>query len=425
MTTMDYRIFPPEDLFEITIELPPSKSMAVRAIALAYLAGDMSAVAALADTCDDCRRLYSILSAGLPTDGSTIDCGDAGTAMRFVTALAASTPGCECVLTGNERMLCRPIGPLVDTLRSLGADIEYLGTERFPPLKVVGSKLRGGEAAIDATVSSQFVSALMMAAPAMTQPLTLHLEGNPQSLPYITMTAEMMSQAGIAAEVDRDTVTVATGAYKAHHFAIERDWSAAAFWYEIVAITAGWVTLPGLHDHSLQADRAIVPLFDCLGASTEFGDEGAELSANPDLNGRLEADMLDMPDAVLPLAVTAATIGVPFRLSGVGALHDKECDRLEALTTEMRKLGIVFEQDNYGTVIQWDGSRFPVNELPVFDCHGDHRLAMALAPIATFVPGIVITGAEAVSKSYPEFWTDFQRAGFTLLDPAIGAQQES
>lgn len=421
---MDYRIFPPEDLFEISIELPPSKSMAVRTIAIAYLAGDISAAAALADVCGDTRRLFDILAAGLPADGIVLDCGDAGTAMRFLTAIAAATPACSCVLTGSPRMLQRPIGPLVDTLRSLGANIEYTGQEGCPPLKISGTQLKGGEATIDASVSSQFVSALMLAAPLMAQPLTLNLQGHTQSLPYITMTAEMMQRAGVPADVDRDKVTVAAGKYGIPSLATERDWSAAAFWYEIVAITAAWVTLPGLTLPSLQADSAIVPLFDCLGASTEFTDEGAELSANPDLNGRLEADMSDMPDAVLPLAVTAATVGIPFRLSGVGALHHKECDRIAALITEMRKLGLEIEEDNYGTVIQWDGRRFPVTELPVFDCHGDHRLAMALAPVATFVPGIVITDAEAVAKSYPDFWTDFQRAGFSLIDPAIGLGEE-
>ena len=178
------------------------------------------------------------------------------------------------------------------------------------------------------------------------------------------------------------------------------------------------MTLTGISDSSLQGDKEVAPLFERLGVLTEYTDEGVELSATPDLYSRLEADLTDMPDAVPALAVTACLIGVPFRLSGVGALHHKECDRLEALKAELAKLGCILETENYGTVLTWDGRRVPVMSMPEFDTYADHRMAMALAPVSVFIPGIVVRNADVVSKSYPKFWEQLEAAGFTLADPS-------
>ena len=418
---MDYRIFPPEEILETTVALPASKSLLTRAMIMNHVGGRRAdeGLADAADVCDDTRTLRTILADGLPTDGATVDVGPAGTAMRFLCALCAATVGTDCVLTGTERMQQRPIGPLVETLRALGAEVEYTGREGFPPLHIRGCKLRGGELEVDAAVSSQYISALMMVAPLMAAPLTLKLRGNVQSLPYIQMTAAMMSRRGVETDVDRDTVAVGPGQYtRPADDALEPDWSAAAFWYEIAALSAGWVTLTGLRDDSLQGDRHSAPLFERLGVLTEFTDEGAELSSTPDLYSHLDADMSDMPDAVPALAVTACLAGIRFELTGVGALHHKESDRLEALVTELGKLGAQLEIEGYGTVLKWDGSRRPVRELPEFDTYGDHRMAMALAPVAIFVPGIVVRDVEVVNKSYPGFWDALRQAGFTLADPS-------
>lgn len=418
---MDYRIFPPEEILETTVALPASKSLIARAMIMNYVGGRAAdtGLGDAADVCDDTRTLGAILAAGLPTDGATVDVGPAGTAMRFLCALCAATVGTDCLLTGCDRMLHRPIGPLVDALRALGAEVEYAGEEGFPPLRIHGRKLAGGELEVDAAVSSQYISALMMVAPLMAAPLTLKLRGNVQSLPYIQMTADMMCHRGVEAEVDRDSVIIAAGNYtRMSDDALEPDWSAAAFWYEIAALTAGWVTLTGLRDDSLQGDRQTVGLFERLGVITEFTDEGAELSSTPDLYSHLDADLSDMPDAVPALAVTACLAGIRFELTGVGALHHKESDRLEALVAELAKLGARLEIESYGTVLKWDGTRRPIHEMPVFDTHGDHRMAMALAPVAVFVPGIVVRDVEVVNKSYPEFWNHLRAAGFTLADPA-------
>ena len=346
--------------------------------------------------------------------------------MRFMCALCAATEGADCLLTGSERMLRRPIGPLVETLRSLGADIAYEGADGFPPLRIKGRRLTGGEAEIDGGTSSQFISALMMVAPLMSAPLKIRLLGDVSSRPYIAMTAEMMRRRGVDVEMDHDSVTVpcAPYRYRSPEDDDEADWSAAAFWYEIAALTAGWVTIPGLRQRSLQGDSASAELFERLGVLTEYGDEGAELSATPDLYSRFDADLSDMPDAVPALAVTAAMAGIPFRISGIGSLHDKECDRIEALIAELAKLGMLAETEEYGTVLSWDGSRRPISELPVFDTYGDHRMAMALAPVAVFVPGIVIRDAGVVAKSYPGFWDDLRRAGFTVEDAEEASAEE-
>ena len=259
---MDYRIFPPEEILETTVALPASKSLLTRAMIMNHVGGRRAdeGLADAADVCDDTRTLSTILAAGLPTDGATVDVGPAGTAMRFLCALCAATVGTDCMLTGTERMQQRPIGPLVEALRALGAEVEYTGREGFPPLHIRGRKLCGGELEVDAAVSSQYISALMMVAPLMAAPLTLKLRGNVQSLPYIQMTAAMMSRRGVETDVDRDTVAVGPGHYThPADDALEPDWSAAAFWYEIAALSAGWVTLPGLRDDSLQGDRHSAP----------------------------------------------------------------------------------------------------------------------------------------------------------------------
>jgi len=410
---MDFRILPPDGIIETTVTLPPSKSINARAIVMAHLAGKSEAPVACADT----ETLAAIFDSA-KLEG-TVDVGPAGTAMRFLTAVAAATPGTSCTITGSERMLKRPIGPLVDALRELGADITYKGEDGFPPLHIKGRRLSGGSIAIDASVSSQFISALMMVSPLMGAPLEIEMKGIVGSLPYIKMTAEMMRHRGVRVEVEPLKIYVDNTPYRAAKADdAEPDWSAAAFWYEIAALSAGWVTLSGMCNNSIQGDSEEAALFEKLGVITEFTDEGAELSATPELFNRLNADMSGMPDAVPALAVTACMVGVPFRFSGVGALHHKECDRLEALVAELAKLGFLLDIDAYGTVLAWDGRRRPVNELPVFDTYGDHRMAMALAPTAIFVPGIVVRNADVVDKSYPNFWKHLEEAGFTLLNPS-------
>lgn len=408
--TMNYRILPPEEILETTVELPLSKSISARELIISYVSGQgkPAKLSASADTC----RLAEILDKGLCQ--KEINAGAGGTTFRFMAALLAATEGTDCLLCAEDRMSERPVAPLVDALRCLGADIEYAGKEGCPPLRIKGRKLKGGELETDASVSSQFVSALMMVVPLMEGGLHIKLLGEQGSVPYIKMTAAMMGAAGVDVETDPYNVWVKDMPYKVLPPMAEPDWSSAAFWYEIAAVTAGWVTLPGLKEKSLQGDSNEAILFERLGTLTEFGEEGAELSATPDLYSFLECHMADMPDAVPALAVTAALVGVPFRMTGVSSLRHKECDRLEALLAELLKIGIVAEIENYGDTLTWDGRRVPVNTLPVFDTYQDHRMAMSLAAVSVFIPGIIIKDSEVVEKSYPGFWSDLENAGFVL-----------
>ncbi len=270
---------------------------------------------------------------------------------------------------------------------------------------------------VDATVSSQFVSALLMVAPTMEEGLTLELDGEPVSLPYILLTVGMMEDRG--AEVDRSplTISVAAGRYRAAEADdAEADWSAAAFFYEITALSAGWLTLRDLRTDSRQGDRRAAEYFERLGVITAPSEEiegAVDLQPSPDLFGRLEADLSDTPDLAPALVVTASLLGVPFRLTGLQSLGIKECDRLQALVEEMEKVGVRVEKiRDFG--LEWDGSRHPVFEVPVFDSRGDHRMAMALAPAAVYLPGAVVRGAETVAKSFPAYWDALRALGFSL-----------
>lgn len=415
---MDYRIFPPEEIVETTVALPLSKSMAARRLVMDFITGGSSALASVDETgnCDDIAVLRDILSAGTP-NGTTLNVHGSGTALRLLTALFAATEGCHCTISGNDSLRKRPVAPLVEALRSLGADIRYTVREGYAPLEINGHKLAGGAVALDASQSSQFATALMLAAPLMDKPLTINYTVPSTSGAYVRLTAAMMSQRGVETECDSEGIRISDGMYKTASEPIEPDWSAASFWYEIAAVTAGWVTIPGLQKKSLQADRAAAELFERLGALTEFTDDGAELSATPELFSFFEADVTNTPDLVPPLVVAACLIGVPFHLTGVKVLRYKECDRLAALCEELELIGCPLTIEDYDNVLSWDGTRRPLRGLPVFKSHGDHRMAMALAVCSVFMPGIVVQGAECVEKSYPGFWDDLRNAGFTLADP--------
>jgi 3-phosphoshikimate 1-carboxyvinyltransferase len=419
---MNYRIFPPDELIEATITLPLSKSMSNRALIISALTPGAHSPEEIA-VCDD----TAVMTAALDSDEPAVNVGAAGTAMRFLTAYFAALSGRKVTLGGNERMCHRPIGPLVDALRSCGASISYLGEEGFPPLEIEGRKLTGGELTVRADVSSQYISALLMVAPTMDRGLTVRLEGEASSLPYIDLTLGMMNRAGAEAERERETITVKPGSYAPVDWEIEADWSAATFWYEIEAITSGFVSLRGLCEDSLQPDRRVADIFSSLGVNTEFEGEEAgvtDLLASPELSPRLNIDLSDTPDAAQAIAVTCSMIGIPFRLSGLSSLKIKETDRLQAISTELEKVGVTLERIGDHTLV-WDGRRHPIIELPVFDTYDDHRMAMALAPASVYLPGIVVRDIEVVSKSYPGYWDGLREAGFRLEDAGAGHAEET
>lgn len=409
---MNVRVYPPEEMIECQVELPLSKSISNRSLVMdALTPGDRKRE--MLANCDD----TAALEAALASPDGEINVGPAGTAMRFLTAYYAAKPGAKVTIDGNERMRCRPVGALVEALRQCGADISYEGSEGFPPLSIRGKQLHGGRIAIDATISSQFASALLMVAPTFDSPLTIEFEGEISSEPYLRMTIEMMRRRGIDVDFDGREATVAPGTYLAPaHPEEERDWSAASYWYEIAAITAGWITLQDMTLPSIQGDSKVAELFEKIGVITEMEDGNACLNPSPEVFSRLDADLSGNPDLAPALAVTCCMLGIPFRLKGLASLRIKETDRLQALRTELAKLS--FDVEIEKDALAWQMQRVPVAAIEPIECYGDHRMAMAFAPAGNFISGLKICGAECVSKSYPGFWDDMRLAGFRIEEEA-------
>lgn len=393
--------------------LPLSKSMSNRALIINALTPGAAPLKELAV----CNDTAAMLKALVSQDSDEINIGAAGTTMRFLTAYFAVKEGASLVLDGSERMRQRPIGVLVEALRSLGADIEYVGEEGFPPLRIRGRKLKGGELTLDSTVSSQYISALLMIAPTMSEGLKLTLTGDTVSRPYILMTLKMMEDAGIESDYFDDVITIKAQTYRPYDFKIEGDWSSAAVWYEIEAISSGAVTIDNLTRESCQGDRKLTDIFARLGVDTEWEGEngGTDLIASPDQDARLRVDFSETPDLAQYVIVTCAMLGIPFHFTGLSTLAIKETDRIAAISTELAKIGILIQTEGKDAV-SWEGQRCPFSTLPRFETYDDHRMAMCLAPIAIFIPGIVINDMEVVAKSYPTFWTELHKAGFILLD---------
>lgn len=410
---MNYRILPPDEILEARVAMPASKSISNRALIINALTPDAGSIDGLA-VCDDTAVLAAALSQG--PEVKDVNVGAAGTSMRFLTAYYAALPGADVTIDGSERMRKRPIAKLVDALRQAGAEIEYAGEEGYPPLHIKGQKLKGGDMVIDANISSQYISALLMIAPTMTAGLNLTLRGEIASRPYIKMTLAMMEAAGVESSFEGNNIKVTPQSYRPVNTHVEGDWSAAAFWLEIAAVSCGCVTLDNLVLDSLQGDKVAAKLFAELGIETTEGEEGGlDLVASPDQNARFTADMADCPDLAQAIIVACALIGIPFRITGLHSLRIKETDRLEALRRELAKIGVIVEIEG-DNVMEWTGARVPFTAMPEFDTYEDHRMAMAFAPVALAIPGIIINNIEVVSKSYPEYWDHLRAADFTLLD---------
>ena len=398
------------------IALPASKSVSNRALLLQALCPEKRYAIGNLAVCDDTHHMQQGIEAkrqGAPL----IDIGATGTAMRFLTAYLAITEG-ETVITGSERMQQRPIGTLVEALRTLGADITYTSKEGYPPLRICGKRLQGGTLEIEAGISSQYISALLMVAPCLTEGLTLHLKGNIASRTYIELTLDLMRRYGAMAEwTDGQTIHVPPGTYKDTPLTVEADWSAASYWYELAAIAAHRghdvnITLPALTPDSRQGDRVVAELFEALGVRTEYSEEGARLfnSEFRIQNSELDLDFTHCPDITQTLAVTCCLLGIPYTFKGIQSLRIKETDRVAALITELRKLGYVLRAEGDESLV-WDGTSCPPDVCPTIATYDDHRMAMAFAPAALCHKGLTIEHPEVVTKSYPTFWEELKRIG--------------
>lgn len=415
---MQYNIIAPEALNQ-TIKLPASKSISNRALIIHALSGSHVLPENLSD-CDDTE----VIVQALQNNPYEINIKAAGTAMRFMSAYLATREGEEHVITGTERMKHRPIAVLVDALRRLGADITYVGEEGFPPLRIKGRKLEGGLLEVPGDISSQYVSALLMIGPMLSNGLTLHLMGDIISRPYIDLTLWMMREFGAAADwSDYETISVQPQPYKERAYYIESDWSAASYWYEMMALSKqkdDEVRLEGLMDGSKQGDSTVRYIFSLLGVKSIFGttEEGVPTTVTLCHSGRcvprLEYDFMNAPDLAQTFVVCCCMLGVPFHFRGLSTLKIKETDRIEALKKEMLKLGYVVHDVN-DSELYWNGEKLDHGDDAVaIDTYEDHRMAMAFAPAAFRLDSLRINNPQVVSKSYPSFWEDLRKAQFVI-----------
>lgn len=393
-----------------TIQLPASKSISNRALIIHALSKGGDVLSNLSD-CDDTRVMIKALTEG----NEVIDILAAGTAMRFLTAYLSATSGTHTI-TGTQRMQQRPIQLLVNALRDLGARIEYTGTEGYPPLRISGTTLSGPEITLKGNVSSQYISALLMIGPVLKNGLHLHLTGEIISRPYIHLTLQLMKDFGASAEwVSDHSISVKPQPYHSVPFTVESDWSAASYWYQIVALSSeAEIELTGLFHNSYQGDSRGAEVFARLGVETVFTEQGVRLRKRGVRVQRLDEDFIDIPDLAQTFVVTCALLNIPFRFTGLQSLKIKETDRIAALKAELAKLGYLLRDEN-DSILIWDGERCEPQEVPVIKTYEDHRMAMAFAPAAICCPEISIAEPQVVSKSYPRYWEDLRQAGFRIV----------
>ena len=407
---MNYRIIAPRRI-EGEIDLPASKSISNRVLLLNALCATPGRLSNLAQ-CDDTD---AVLSALAQPDASEVNIGAAGTAMRFLTAYFATREGREVVIDGTERMRQRPIGVLVDALRQLGADIEYVEAEGYPPLKITGTRLHGGALTVSGSVSSQYITAILLIAPVIGG-ITLTIEGEIMSRPYIDMTLALMARYGVKAEWRENVIHVPAGEYTALDFTVEADWSAASYWWAMQAIVPqSRISLKGLEPQSLQGDSRIAELMSQMGVTGNWCGRYLDLRSNGGVGCCCStfADLSGTPDIAQTLVVMLCLMGRPFRITGLRTLRIKETDRLEALRTELRQLGYVVKVEG-DDAISWHFETTAAEASPHICTYHDHRMAMAFAPAAIRFPGLIIDDAQVVSKSYPLFWEHLRQAGFKI-----------
>lgn len=394
---------PPKEAINAEIRLAASKSECNRALIIDALTGFQCELTNISEARDSQTMQRLLKSTDL-----TADVIDAGTTMRFLTAYFTVT-GQEKIMTGTPRMCERPIGILVDSLRTLGADITYQNMDGYPPLKLNGFTYSGSnELSIKGNVSSQYISALLLVAPHLPGGLTLKLEGEVGSRPYIEMTLKQMGFFGIdyKASWEHNTITVPPQKYKSQAYAIESDWSGASYWYSIVALADdAEVELLGLKKDSLQGDSAIADIMLHLGVESIFTESGVLLKKTQ-AAASIGWDFTDCPDLAQTVAVCCAVKNIQLSMTGVESLKIKETDRVFALQEELKKLGAQLKEiqpNHLYEVTLTDDANIP--EVPSIHTYDDHRMAMAFAPVGMVKP-IIIEEPDVVVKSYPGFWKD-------------------
>lgn len=399
---------PVTNAIHTTILLPASKSESNRALIINALTGNQCVLHNLSEA-RDTQTMQRLLG----STEQTLDVIDAGTTMRFLTAYIAATNQNK-ILTGTPRMCERPISLLVDALRKLGANIEYLKNEGFPPIYIKGINLSGeNEIEIRGDVSSQYISALLMVAPVLPNGLVLSLTGNIGSRPYIEMTRKQMEHFGIHTRWEKNRIIVEKQQYTPAAFAVESDWSAASYWYSIVAIAPeAEIELEGLKRDSLQGDSAIVSIMEKLGVQSIFTEKGVRLTKSA-IEKSAVVDFTHCPDLAQTVAVICAATNIHLTLTGVESLKIKETDRIKALQQELIKFGAILQETAAGVYEVKKTAVTPATSPVEVETYDDHRMAMAFAPLA-LQQNIHIHHPQVVVKSYPRFWDDLKKAGFGI-----------
>lgn len=391
-----------------TVRISGSKSETNRLLLLQALYPNL--VLENASNSDDSDVMLQALSDENPIK----DIHHAGTAMRFLTAYFAVQEGKEVVLTGSSRMKERPIKILVDALRQLEADIAYVEKEGFTPLRIRGKKITKRQINIKADVSSQYISALLLIAPKLENGLTLTLEGEITSVPYLQMTLSILETLGFNTSFDKQVIDVKPqGKIQDSKFVIESDWSSASYWYSIVALSeiGTEITLSSYKENSLQGDSVLAVIYQDFGVETVFQHNTILLrkTANCQLS-TVNYHLNHAPDIAQTIAVTCFGLGIACHLTGLHTLKIKETDRLEALQNELTKLGATVSVTQDSLTLKASSE---INANISIKTYQDHRMAMAFAPLA-LKTDLVIEEAEVVSKSYPNFWKDLKAVGFQL-----------
>jgi len=390
------------------LEITGSKSESNRLLVLQAQYPNLS-ISNLSNS-DDTKALQQALT----TAPATVDIHHAGTAMRFLTAYYASTPGRECLLTGSSRMQERPIGILVEALRNMGANIEYAKNEGFPPLQIIGTALEASTVRLPASISSQFITALLLTAPKLKHGLKIILEGAITSRPYIEMTCALMRQLGIDVAFTGNTLEVApTSHIPTAEIAVESDWSSASYAYSILALAEeGALTLTTYRKESLQGDACLQSIYTQLGVESSFEHNQLQLRKIPNFKcpEKLALDLAHAPDIAQTIAVSCAALGVACSLTGLHTLKIKETDRLVALQCELEKFGAEVHITADSLHLQ------PPTTLTAdvsVATYNDHRMALAFAPLALKTT-LQINDALVVNKSYPSYWEDLKKLGFSV-----------
>ena len=395
------------------IMLPASKSISNRLLIIKALANHSFTISNLSESDDT-----NVMLESFQNDADIVNIGHAGTSMRFLTAYYAATAR-QKVITGSERMKNRPIRELVNGLNQLGADIKYVEKDGFPPIQTSGKLLKGDKIDIDGSISSQYITALLLVAPSMPNGLTIHIIGKLISSSYVKLTLQLMKQFGIEYTWNDNVIRIEHQHYFGNNCNVEADWSGASYWYEIAALADDAnLVIHGLSSNSLQGDAALVALFQKLGVTSSFTDNGVLLRKVSCELTFFEFDFINNPDLVQTFVVTLCLKGIPFKISGADTLRIKETDRIAALQVEMDKLGYTIQETAPG-VLEWDGARSEALKRIAIDTYKDHRMALAFAPAALTLRKIVINDAKVVTKSYPGFWNDLALAGFDVKEQLV------